>query len=179
MWVSRFPSPWLLIVFSTGDTTTVVHHFYYSFKNRPLHTPSTATHTHTLTCAHMDTGIMGRVPMHPYFNVVSPVSLYILSCGSNTEGCSSCLNMFMLLTHLLGSHSAGCTDRAGQSLTQAPFGVISPLHSIRGTHTRWPDKAVHFHARSDSIACSWQLYKQPGCRIFKLSVDCEIIWNRY
>lgn len=93
-------------------------------------TPPLPPHTHTHSCTSMDMGIMGRVPMHPYFKVVSPVSLYILSCGSNTEGCSSCLNMFMLLTHLLDSHSAGCTDRAGQRLT--PFGVNLPLRHIRG-----------------------------------------------
>lgn len=43
-------------------------------------------------------------------------------------------------------------------------------HAIRAGPT-----AVHFHACSDSIACAWQLNQQPGCRIFKLSVDCEII----
>lgn len=47
------------------------------------YTPPPA-HTHTYT-EFQDTGIMDRVPMHPYFKVVSLVSLYILSCGSNTE----------------------------------------------------------------------------------------------
>lgn len=134
MLLSQSESPDPLSHSSTLGTFSLVHHPHYSYKN-PTH-----SHPHT-----HHSWVLGLWTVSHCIHI----SELYLWCHSTSclwkqhGGSSSCLSMFMLLTHLLDSLSVRYVDRAGPQRSRHLFQFSSPLQS-RGErgHTWTP---LHLH----------------------------------